>query len=413
MKRSIVMLVMTAVLGGCRTAPDVEGGWLRWGGPGGDFVVATDGLADSWDETPPKTLWRRPLGEGYASIVVDGESIYTLYRKNDRDIVVALDRKTGDTRWEYGYDAPIPESMGLENGAGPHSTPVLVGDRLFTVGATGILHGIDKKTGERLWVRKVTEEFGGNALFRGYSASPLVYGDTVIVPVGGKGQGVVAFSQEDGSIAWQSQDFDISHSTPIIADVAGQDQLIIFASEGIFGVDPRNGDLFWREPHHTIGGHIVPSPVFGEDSLLFVSCAYDGDSRCFRLARNGDRTTTEKLWETRQLRVHHSNSMRIGDYVYGPHGDFGPKIFTAVDIKTGDVVWRDRRLERVNTIFVDGKLVALDEKGTLYLTTVSSNGLTILSKLVLFNDRAWTPPTLVGKTIFARNRKEVVALELP
>ena len=105
MRRSIALLALATVLGGCRAATNADADWPRWGGSRGDFTAATESLADSWDQTPPETLWRRSLGDGYASIVVEGDSIYTLYRENDTDIVVALERKTGDTRWEYRYEA--------------------------------------------------------------------------------------------------------------------------------------------------------------------------------------------------------------------------------------------------------------------------------------------------------------------
>jgi len=124
--------------------------WLQWGGPTRNFMSTSKGLAASWPASGPKQLWSRPLGQGHSSILVSGDTLYTMYSQGEQEVAIALAAKTGKTIWEHKYDAPTA-GMNYKEGLGPHSTPLLVGDRLFTVGAIGKFHALDKKTGKVLW----------------------------------------------------------------------------------------------------------------------------------------------------------------------------------------------------------------------------------------------------------------------
>ena len=112
--------------------------WLQWGGPNRDFTATSKGLAASWPATGPKQLWSRPLGAGHSAVLASGKNLYTMYSQGEQEFVVALAADTGKTIWEHKYDAPTA-GLDLEYGAGPHSTPLIVSDLLFTVGATGRL----------------------------------------------------------------------------------------------------------------------------------------------------------------------------------------------------------------------------------------------------------------------------------
>lgn len=394
--------------------PEVERGpWPQWGGASRNFEVPSADLADSWPPEGPRRLWKRALGDGYSSMAVVGKRLYTMYRKDDLELVVALDAETGDTLWEHSYATPFLPGTELKYGEGPLATPLVVGGRVYAVGVTGIFHCLDTQTGDVQWAHRLFEEFDGTILFRGYSSSPIAYEGTVIVTVGGAGHAVVAFRLEDGAVAWKKQDFQISHSSPILIQLRGEDQLVVFASEVIVGLDPASGKLLWTHPQPSPGGHIASMPVWDGGNRLFFSCAYEGGSRCLELAREGDPTSAQEVWHNNKMRVHHSNVIRIDDLILGPSGDFGPKTFRAVDLKTGKVIWQTRDLERASSIYADGKVIALQEDGKLALATVSPAGLKVHSKVELFQGRAWTPPSLVGKTLYVRNRTDIMALELP
>ena len=152
--------------------------WPQWGGPSRDFKSDVKGLAESWPGAGPRRLWSRALGEGHSSIAVVSGTLYTMYRRDDREVVVALEAESGKTVWERAYDAPfivvgreaeIVEEYHLERGLGPHSTPLIVGNYLFAAGATGWFHCLDKNTGEVIWKHHLFADLGGFVRQRGYA----------------------------------------------------------------------------------------------------------------------------------------------------------------------------------------------------------------------------------------------------
>lgn len=247
--------------------------WPQWGGPHRNFKSEAKGLANSWPEKGPKQLWSRDLGEGYSAIVGDGERLYTMYRKSDQEIVIALEAQTGKTVWEHSYAAPLLKDMNIDNGVGPHATPLLVGNYLYTAGVISKLHCFDKRTGKVVWSHELWKEFQGTFVDTGYSCSPIAYKNTIIVTVGGAGRALMAFNQADGTVAWKNQNFNNSPSSPTMINLGGQDQLVAFLAGEVVGVDPNNGELLWSHPHATKWDLNISTPVWGEDNLLFCSSA--------------------------------------------------------------------------------------------------------------------------------------------
>lgn len=386
--------------------------WTQWGGPHRNFTSDTKGLATTWPATGPRRLWQRELGEGYSGIAVERGTLFTMYRKGDNEIVVALDTATGKTVWEYSYAAPFSPEYDMSNGPGPHATPLVSNDLVFTSGATGKLHCLDKKSGKVLWSHDLLAEFRGTLRVNGYSCSPLAYKDKIVMMVGGPSSSLVAFNRKDGSVAWKKHDFKNSTSSPIVISVDGQDQLVAFMWGEIVGVDPNNGNLLWSHPHPVEYGLNTSTPVWGADNLLFVSSGYNGGSRVLKLTHGGDTTKVEEVWAHSLMRVHFTNAIRVGDTIYGSSGDFGPAPFTAVDVKTGKIVWRNRSFPRASFLFADGRFIILDEDGHLLMATATGEGLTVTSKVDLLAGRAWTVPSLSGTRLYARDRKNIVALEL-
>ena len=407
----VSLLTSLFILCGSYFEARAQSDWLQWGGPSRNFTANSKGLAATWPEAGPRKLWSRPLGAGHSAIVAGGNTLYTMYSEGEQESVIALSADTGKTIWEHKYASPHA-GLALEYGAGPHSTPLLVGDLLFTVGARGQLFALDKKTGKVAWSHDLWEKYNGTKMGRGYSCSPLAYKNTVILTLGGQGQTLIAFNQKDGSVAWKNQTLDMSPSSPIIINVDGQDQLIAFLGKVVAGIDPSNGNLLWTHPHVTEWGLNISMPVWGNDNLLFISSAYSGGSRVLRLKQKDSKTSVEELWFHRRMRVHHGTIVRIGDYVYGSSGDFGPAFFAAVNVKTGEIAYQDRSFPKTNFVLADGKFIILDEDGNLALATASPTELKVISKVSVLKNLAWTAPTLVGTKLYVRDRRTIAALDL-
>jgi outer membrane protein assembly factor BamB len=399
--------------------------WRQWGGPNRNFVVEAAGLADRWPEAGPPVLWSRPLGTGHSAILAEDGRLYTMYRVGNgrakqgpweaEEIVVALDAGTGETLWEFRYPSKRED---FNFGAGPHSTPILVGDRLFTIGTNKQLHAFDKRTGKVLWSHDLVKEFGAPSLLirpvvkAGYGCSPLAYEDTILCSVGGPGQSVMAFRQSDGAVVWKSGDFLTSEAAPILIELAGKPQLVVFGGGTVQGMDPALGKILWSHPHDPGNDLNCGTPLWGGDDILFLSSAYKAGSRAIWLRQEGGATFPEELWFNNRVRFMFLTSLRIGDVIYGTAGDFGPAFLTALDVKTGKTLWQHRGFGRASLLQAGDKTLILDEDGDLALATMTPEGVTIHSEAKIFDTTSWTVPTLAGTTLYARDREKIVALDL-
>ena len=388
-------------------------GWPQWGGPDRNFEVVGPPLRERWAEGGPARMWTRPLGDGYAGIAYSDGRLYTMYRSDERESIVALDALTGRTVWQRDYPAPFLPDTDLQPGPGPHATPLVIGDRLCTAGVTGIVHCLELQTGEVIWRRNLVDDFAGTILFRGYSCNPLGYANSVILTVGGEGQGIVSLTLAEGTVKWKSQDFEISHASPLVIRFQDRDQLVVLASRCIVGVDPHDGTLLWTHDHPTTGGYIASMPVWARGDRLFFSFAYGGGSRCLQLTGKNGATTVTEMWHNKRMRIHHSNAIARGDYVYASSGDFGPKLFSAIQLSTGKLAWQQRLLGRSSLVKVNDKFVILREDGQLSLATLSPQSVLVHARAQLFQERAWTPPTVVGNRLYIRNRTAIMAYDLP
>ncbi|HUF47770.1 MAG TPA: PQQ-binding-like beta-propeller repeat protein [Vicinamibacterales bacterium] len=424
---SLVYRTVTLIAGGAaHTTQSASDSWSQWGGPQRNFVSASTVLADEWPESGPPVIWSRPLGTGHSAIVTDGDGLlFTMYRTgNGRgrqgpweagETVVALEAASGKTAWEHSYPSGIED---FSFGAGPHATPLVVGDRLFTIGTNQQLFAFDRRTGRVLWSRDFIREFGSPELLIrpvvkvGYGCSPIAWRDTIICSVGGPGQSVMAFRQSDGAVVWKGGDFLTSAAAPILIDVDGQIQAVFLAGGAIAGLDPDTGRVLWSHVHDPGNDLNCGTPLWGPDNILFVSSAYKAGSRAIRLRQSGGVTEVEELWFTNRVRYMFLSAVRVGDYVYGTTGDFGPAFLTALDVRTGESAWQHRGFSRASLLYAGDKAILMDEDGDLALVRLAPDGLTVLSEAKVFDTVSWTAPTLVGTTLYARDREKIVAFDV-
>lgn len=390
-----------------------EAAWDRWGGPDQDFRAPAASLASSWPEDGPPVLWRRPLGAGYSAILYEAGRLYTMYRSPaDEEVVVCLAAGSGETVWEHRYEEDYVGGL-RGYGIGPRSTPLLAGERLFTVGVAGRMNAYRKIDGQLLWSRELweDEDLAGNRLGHGYSSSPIAHGDLVIVPVGGDKAGLAAFDQGTGRPVWRSTPLRNSYSSPRLVELAGERQVVAFMADSLIGVDPDDGRLLWSYPHENQWGHNISLPLVVDGDSLFLSSPQAG-AKGLRVERRDGAFEVEELWSNRRIQLYHVSSVREGDWVYGSTGVTSPAFLVAVNAKTGDIGWRRRGFAKANCLWADGKLLILDEDGRLALARATPEDLTVLADTRLFDRVAWTVPTVVERTLYVRDRREILALDL-
>ena len=415
---------LTLAVFACLFTPVTIGGqatpsWTQWGGAGRDFISDSKGLASTWPATGPKKLWSRSLGEGHSSVLVENGRLYTMYRQITRqpsvshdEVVAALDAASGKTIWEFKYPAS-PAGIQFDQGFGPHSTPLIVGNRLFAASSRSELFALDKMTGKRIWSHDFVKEFNAPLTARGYSGSPLLYNGTIIVTMGGPNQAMAAFDQASGKLLWKNGYWVWAPASPILIDVDKQPQLVVFGGDVVAGMDPANGRELWRHPHKTDWGLNISTPVWVADQhLLLVSSAYGVGTRALELRQSAGKTTVTEKWHSQRMRIHIGTIIRLGEHAYASSGDFGPALISAFDLKSGAIAWQDRSFARAQLLYADGKIIVLDEDGVLGLATVSPQGLKVLAKASVLQHLAWTPPTLVGTTLYVRDRQTISAFDL-
>ena len=336
---ALAVLTALILLGAPVTAGAQQTEWLQWGGPQGDFMTDVTGLAESWPEGGPPEIWSRPPGAGHSAILVADGRLFTMYRVSHgegggrpwspSETVIAMSADTGETLWEYTY-ASMNQDFG--QGAGPHSTPLIVGDRLFTMGTNKELHVFDPATGKLLWSKNLVTDFGAPPLLirsmvkPRYGVNPIGYKDTIIMQVGGPGQSVMALRQRDGEVVWKSGSFLVSHAPSGLISVDGRQHLVVFGGQAVFGMDPDTGQVLWAHAHDAGNDFNFQVPLYSdEDKILFFSSGYIGGSRAIRLVPDGDIVHTEELWYDPRLRFTFLNAadrrLHLRDERPERHGD--------------------------------------------------------------------------------------------
>jgi hypothetical protein len=191
-------------------------------------------------------------------------------------------------------------------------------------------------------------------------------------------------------------------------EFAGRDQLVFCTGEGLIGVGPAKGDLLW---HHRVNvGHTSGTPVWNGSDVIFysVSGAQGSSGRAVRLIESAGQTVTEEAWNSRKVRMGLATPVPVGDYFCGSTD----RLLLAVDFETGKRVWAKRGFPTASCVHADGKLIILDENGWLTLATATPEGLTVHSKCQITERYSYTVPTLVGRTLYVRDRKHIMALDL-
>jgi outer membrane protein assembly factor BamB len=232
----------------------------------------------------------------------------------------------------------------------------------------------------------------------------------VIVLVGGP-QAVVAFRPEDGSVAWRSGPGSVSYASPLVIDVDGQQQLVYFSADEVIGLDASDGTRLWSHTCVNEYSNNATNAIWGEDNLLWVATQLDGGARALRLDRADGATRVEEVWFSNKVSIHFWNSIRLGDTVYASIGSQA-SILAGIDVRSGEIRWRTRGFKQANLVQAGDKTVLLDEEGTLALVRLSPDGLEVLARTRLSEGQTWTVPSLVGTTLYFRDKETILALDL-
>lgn len=408
----LAVLVLSACAPGVDAPADAGPSWIQHAGPRGDYSADPVELAESWPPEGPPILWRRELGEGYSGIVSDGTRLFTMWRDGERDVVGALDPESGRELWSHRYEQPAREGNQVQFGVGPNATPLVASSTLVTLGYSGTLLGLDVADGSVRWSHDLIEQFDADVLPFGFSASPILHEGRAIVLVGGERAGAVAFDPADGSVVWESRPSSVSYATPLVIEAPSGPLLLYLTADALIALDPADGEFRWSHPVVNQYGNNATMPIWDGEATLWVATQQDGGTRALGLGVDeAGGPTVEERWFNPRIRIHFWNAMLRDGHVYASIGGQA-SVLAAVELATGEIVWRERGFSQANLLQVGERTLLLDEKGELALVDLGPDGMTVHARTTLFEGTTWTVPTLLGSRLHVRDKSEIACLEL-
>jgi len=403
MKRLFMLLLLFLASSGQTRCVAVDD-WPRWRGPNGDGVWNAPKLPEKWPAGGLKTVWKRPVGGGYAGIAVGEGRVFTLDYEKDVERVLCLDATTGKPIWSHTYSVRYGNLGGYANG--PRTTPTVYQNKVYTLGPVGHLFCFDARTGDVVWKHDTVAEFGAKVPEWGFAGSPVLDDDKLIVHLAAPKNGcVMAFDRTTGKELWRCLPDDGGYCTPVLIPSKSGKQLVLWTPQNVHGIDPERGKPLWNVPYKVTYGVSIAPPIFHDD-LVLVTGYWEG-AKAIRL---GDKPTDAKTaWtDTKLLRGLMAQPLYRDGHAYTIDRDFG---LTCFEFKTGKKLWDDDnqltprgRNPHASIVWLsDGdRAMALNAVGELVLCRLNPKGYEEQSRVQALRGLVWGHPAFAGRFLFAK-----------
>jgi outer membrane protein assembly factor BamB len=371
------------------------------------------GISKSWSAGGPKELWRvETLGGGFSLLFIYGDKMYTLGDHGDTCNVIAMDCATGKEIWKV---ALAKSGDGGGRHIGPFATPACDGETVYAYGQFGDFAAFDAKDGKERWRKNIPGDLGGGKMsIWGFSPSPILDGDKILLPIGGDGGTLGAFDKT-GKLLWRTaQITDLAAYTSVVpTTIGGVKQYMLLTGSTLAGISPTDGKTLWEAefPGQTA---VCSDPVLCGD-VIMASCHYRVGAYFYRIAKegNGFKATKTNDDGLQNLISHHGGIVSVGDHFYL----LTNRELACVDAKTGNIVWTNESVGKGSLIYVDGKLIVRGEKdaGTIALVEATPSGYKELGKFdqpERSNANSWTYPVVVDKKLYIRDQGLLLCYDL-
>lgn len=398
----------------------IDQDWGEYRGPFRDGVVRDVKHDLNWMESP-KEIWRHPVGAGWSSFsiaqtvrVSTGSDappltkamLLTQEQRAEEECVVAYDTATGDQIWVHEDTVRFEEPLG---GPGPRATPTIDGQRVYSLGATGLLNCLNVLTGQKVWATNILDDAGAENLDWAMAGSPLVAGDLVIVnPGGAGGRGVIAYDKSTGETVWAAGNEPASYTAPVLANLLGKEQIIIFGGTGPAGHDIETGKELWRFPWENGPQVNAAIPTIVDDSSILISCGYGIGSALLRFSHEKDDWKVSAEWESRRLKLKFNAPVRQGDHVYG----LDEGVLTCIDLKTGKPAWKRGRYGYGQLLLCDNVLIIQAENSEVVFVAATPEEHKELHRFAALDGKSWNHPVFWNGYLFVRNGEEAACFDL-
>jgi outer membrane protein assembly factor BamB len=362
-------------------------------------------IETDWSRQPPVALWRRPIGPGWSSFAVRGNLIYTQEQRGNDEVVSSYNLTTGEPVWRHKNAARFWESNG---GAGPRATPTLSGGRVYTFGATGILNALNARNGSVIWTHNVASETKKKVPGWGFSSSPLVVGDVVIVAAA---SALAAYDVTTGNPRWFGPKEGSGYSSPQLATIGGVTQVLLLNGEGAISVAPGDGTLLWK--YAWPNDSIVQPAVTADGDVLIGSGSGLGAEVGLRrvgIMHGPGGWPAEERWTSNGLKPYFNDFVIHQDHAFG----FDGSILACVDLKDGKRKWKGGRYGHGQLVLLPDQdlLLVLSEEGELALVKATPDQFTEVARFQAIEGKTWNHPVLTNDILLVRNGEEMVAFKL-
>ena len=378
--------------------------WTQWRGPARDGSVSAKNAPSSWPEALKRT-WRVEIGEGYSSPVVSDGHVFVHGRKDPEEIVSSINLADGKVLWQQKYQASFQKNQyAIEMAKGPHATPLVAGNRLFTLGVTGILNAWDTATGKLLWTRDFSKAIDTSKLFCGTAASPLIVDGRLVVQVGSDTQGgqVFALNQTTGAAEWEWRGPGPGYASPILIDLAGSKQIVSMTEGSIFGLDGKTGKELWTVAFPDEWHENIATPLWTGTHLI-VSGTRQG-THAYVLKQTAGKWEATEVWKNPDIAMYMSSPVYGDGLIYG-HSSKKKGQFFALDDKTGAVRWttEGREGEHASLLLTPQHVIFLTNGADLIVAKRDTPSFAVERRYEVAEASTFATPVLLGSNILVRD----------
>jgi outer membrane protein assembly factor BamB len=379
--------------------------WPGFRGSARDGIVHGVRIATDWSATPPVKMWQRPIGPGWSSFAVQADLLFTQEQRGEDEMVVAYRVTTGEPVWRHRDPARFWESNG---GAGPRGTPALHSGRVFALGATGILNVLDARNGASVWSRNAASDSNKQIPMWGFSSSPLIVRDMVVVAAAGR---LAAYDLATGQPRWFGPNGGGGYSSPHLATIGGIEQIVFLSAKGVTGINPADGKELWQYAWE--GTPILQPALTTDGDVLVTSGDAMGGMGMKRLAvtHASDSWSVAERWTSNGLKPYFSDFVVHNGHAFG----FDGRILSCIDLKDGTRKWKGGRFGQGQLVLLPDQdlLLLLSEEGELALVSATPDKFTEVARLPGIEGKTWNHPVVVRDTLLVRNDQEMAAFKLP
>ena len=386
--------------------------WTNWRGAGFEGKSATTGINTNWSKGLEKIwhinyLCQDKATAAWSAPVVQGNRLIVPGRDEKNDLIFCINTDIGELIWKGSYEAEASSS----HGPGSRATPFINDGKVYTYGRSGDLVCWQLEDGKMLWHKNV-KEVGGVEPQWGFSTTPLVINNMVIVQGGGTAL-VIAYDKQTGELLWKSMEGEAGYAAAIPMNINNEDKLLIYQATGLTCLNSADGKPLWTAPWPTDYGVNATTPIVF-NNIVFHTSGYKMGCEALQVTDSGYTV----LWKNNLMEAQHSDPILIDGYLYGYSGESSRNdgLFKCIELATGNQMWSTDEIGQGTTTFADGHLICLDIKGNIYLvkpdpSTFNKVG-EIKSALEDVKNPAWTVPVIANGKLYLRYLQQLVCYKL-